>query len=106
MDKIIIGVSVVAVAGVIVVLASVSLRRRFGGSGYSNVASDGSVKPKRNMFKKFEDYWDEESEDHSANTTTPTMKGASTNYDDYWDEKNDLSTHSNHPLNISLPKRS
>jgi hypothetical protein len=112
-DKVIIGLSVVAVVGVLGMLIVSSIRRRWGGATYTNMSDDSSsaVRPKRSMFKKFEDYWDEESEDQSTRNTSSSAAGAgggnkaSTNYDDYWDEKNDLSTHSNHPLNISLPKR-
>lgn len=104
-DKVVMGVSFFAVVGVVLMLVVSMLRKRFGaGRAYETVDIDGSVRPKKSMFKKFEDYWDEESEDQSVKSNS-TRKGATTNYDDYWDEKNDLSTHSNHPLNISLPKR-
>lgn len=103
-DKVIIGVCTAAAVGVLVMLVWSFVKQKFGAAGmYLNVSTDGSERPKKKGFKKFEDYWDEESEDQSKKGGTSYR--ASANYEDYWDEKNDLSTHSNQPLNISLPKR-
>lgn len=54
--------------------------------------------PKKKKIKRFEDYWGDESEDHTSRRF-PTR--AATNYDDYWDENVDFSAHSHDALNVS-----
>ena len=97
-----IGIGAVAFIGVAGALLFFVVRRVKHYAGYSSTPTE-LKKAKKNLVKKFEDYWDEESEDQA--TQNPMTGSQSSKYEDYWEEKNELSSHSNHPLNIGLPRR-
>jgi enamine deaminase RidA (YjgF/YER057c/UK114 family) len=61
----------------------------------------GTKAPKKKRIKKFEDYWDEESEDNTGKQF-PTRAAANVStFEDYWDESVDFSSHSSDALNFS-----
>mmetsp|Transcript_753 Transcript_753/g.1251 ORF Transcript_753/g.1251 Transcript_753/m.1251 type:complete len:261 (+) Transcript_753:147-929(+) len=61
----------------------------------------GTKVPKRKRIKKFEDYWDEESEDTTSKKFPNRAAATTTSYEDYWDENVDFSSHSHDALNFS-----
>ena len=85
-------------------IAGLYAYRRYGWGG--QFAEDrqhlvGTKAPKRKRIKKFEDYWDEESED-TTSRKFPTRAAASVNtFEDYWEESVDFSSHSSDALNFS-----
>ena len=131
-DKILIAVSSVALVGVVLALVVFTIRRLGNRMGYTEAPTSSSGKKKGSGLKRFEDYWDEESEDHSSDSaggslsqkdakwsasavSNPVLasitRGSKAAGDNsvaakYWEQdKTDSSVHSTHPLNIALPKR-
>ncbi len=99
MNTVMMGAGAAAMVVVAIAVVMFGLYRLRLYAGYESLAPQEIKKAKKNLVKKFEDYWDEESEDQSGRN--PANRKA--NPAEYWSVGDD-SSHSASPLN-NVPAR-